>query len=79
MTAPSADHSSIRVPLGAVRDGAVFVVEDGKAVRRVVVLGKTGASDVEIHKGLIGGEDLILDPPIALQDGAKVKATESKS
>lgn len=75
--APSADRPAIRVPANAVRDGAVFVVENGKAVKRTVTVAKTnGDRDVEIRKGLIGGEDLILSPPESLQDGEKVKVTE---
>lgn len=67
-----------RIPLTAVRDGAVFVVEDGKAVRRPVVTQKSmlpGAKDIEVRDGLIGGEDLIVSPPDALQDGAPVRAS----
>ena len=34
-SAPSAERPPIRVPASAVRDGAVFVVENGKAVKRI--------------------------------------------
>jgi HlyD family secretion protein len=78
-TTEPAEHPAIRVPASAVRNGAVFVVEDGVAKRRIVATVKTTGSDVEVQKGLIGGEDLILSPPDSLQDGAKVKVTESKS
>ena len=77
-TAPSG-HPAIRVPASAVRDGAVFVVEDGVAKKRVVATMKTTGTEVEVQKGLIGGEDLILSPPDSLHDGARVKVTESKS
>jgi HlyD family secretion protein len=73
-TGPAA-RPPIRVPASALRDGAVFVVEDGRAVKRVVTAGRSVSShDVEIVKGLIGGEDLILSPPESLQDGQRVKA-----
>jgi HlyD family secretion protein len=63
----------LRIPPSALRAGAVFVVEDGKAVRRQVTPGMTAVNgDIEIRKGLIGGEDLILNPPEKLQDGDKV-------
>jgi HlyD family secretion protein len=82
-TTTTAERPAIRVPASAVRDGAVFVVEDGKAVRRSVVVMNTGGGgggrDVEIRKGLIGGEDLIISPPASLQDGSPVKATEARS
>ena len=56
----------IRIPGTAVRDGAVFVVEDGKAVRRTVAVVKAAAGgEVEVRTGLIGGEDLIVSPPAA--------------
>lgn len=72
---------AIRIPLTAVRDGAIFVVENNKAVRRLVTVGQTFGKDVEIHKGLIGGEDLIVNPSDALKDGSavKVETVASKS
>jgi HlyD family secretion protein len=72
---------AIRVPASAVRDGAVFVVENGKAVRRTVavVRGGGGGADVEVREGLIGGEDLIVSPPASLEDGARVRPQEDKS
>jgi HlyD family secretion protein len=79
-TAPIAETPAIRVPATAVRDGAVFVVENGKAIKRTVAIMRSSGRDVEIGKGLIGGEDLIISPPESLQDGAKVKiAGSSKS
>src|SRR3954452_17700871 len=79
-TTARSDRSSIRVPATAIRDGAVFVVENGKAVKRnVAVLKSAGARELEVRQGLIGGEDLIVSPPESLQDGAAVKATEIKS
>jgi len=86
-TAPAAskatsglDRTAIRVPATAVRDGVVFVVENGKARKVTVAIEKlSGGSEVEVRSGLIGGEDLIVSPPDTLQDGASVKATESKS
>jgi HlyD family secretion protein len=72
---------SIRIPATAVRDGAVFVVENGKAVRRAVSVVKGGlnATDVQIVSGLIGGEDLIVTPPQSLQDGERVKVAKEQS
>jgi HlyD family secretion protein len=71
-TAP--ERANIRVPATAVRDGAVFVVENGKAIKRTVAVIKTiTGNEVEVRQGLIGGEDLIVSPPESLQDGSKVK------
>jgi len=61
------------VPARAVRDGAVFVLVDGKAVRKAVKLGAASTGGVRIEEGLIGGEDLIADPPANLKDGEKVR------
>jgi HlyD family secretion protein len=72
--AASAEPPAIRVPASSVRDGAVFVVEDGKAVRRKVeIVNTAGGRDVEIRQGLIGGEDLVVSPPESLKDGARVR------
>jgi HlyD family secretion protein len=64
---------SIVVPSSAVRDGAVLVVSNGRAVRRAVKTGSTGPQGVRIEEGLIGGEDLIVSPPADLKDGDRVK------
>ena len=66
------------VPSSAVHSGAVFVLADGRAVKRTVKTGATsplpaGGKGVLIEDGLIGGEDLILNPPAELKDGDKVK------
>ncbi len=71
--------TSIRIPESAVRNGAVFVMENGKAIKRSVSKGLSSANgDVEIRSGLIGGEDLIVSPPDGLKDGDKVEAEEPK-
>ena len=61
------------VPAAAVKDGAVFVLLDGKAVRRAVKTGAVSGQGVRIEQGLIGGEDLIVNPPAGLKDGDKVR------
>ena len=72
---PQVPRPAVRVPATAVRDGAVFVVENGRAVRRAVAVapGGRGGTDVEVRDGLIGGEDLIVSPPESLRDGARVR------
>ncbi len=61
------------VPNSAVKEGAVFVFLDGKALRRAVKTGAAGAQGTRIEEGLIGGEDLIVHPPAGLKDGDKVR------
>ena len=67
----------ITIPSSAVRDGAVFAVVDGKAVRRAIRTGPTVADGVQVESGLIGGEDIVLSPPADLKDGERVKIPAS--
>jgi HlyD family secretion protein len=62
------------VPASAVRDNGVFVVLGGKAIRRSVKLGGTTAQGVQVTDGLIGGEDIVSNPPAELKDGQRVHA-----
>jgi len=61
------------VPASAVHDGTVFVVLDGRAVHRPVKTGATSSGGVRIEEGLVGGEDLIVNPPAGLKDGDRVR------
>jgi RND family efflux transporter MFP subunit len=47
----------------------VFVVEDGRAVLRLVKTGRTAGPRIEILSGLNPGEQVVLAPPAALRDG----------
>ncbi len=64
----------IVIPGSAVKDGAVFVVADGRAVRRAVKTGGTSAQGIQVQDGLNGGEDVIVNPPADLKDGGRVKS-----
>ncbi|HEV2665523.1 MAG TPA: efflux RND transporter periplasmic adaptor subunit, partial [Blastocatellia bacterium] len=66
----------ITIPASAVRDGRVFIVVDGKAVRRQVQVSGTSQQGATISNGLIGGEDLIINPTDGLKDGQKVRAKQ---
>ncbi|MGH9837579.1 MAG: efflux RND transporter periplasmic adaptor subunit [Blastocatellia bacterium] len=70
---PQAVNRSIHVPASAVRDGAVFINLNGKAVKRPVKTGPATSQGLRIDEGLIGGEDVIINPPPDLKDGEKVK------
>ncbi|MFT3786444.1 MAG: efflux RND transporter periplasmic adaptor subunit [Tepidisphaeraceae bacterium] len=62
-----------RVPGASVSNGSVWVVENDRAVRRRVTVGRNLAGgDIEIRDGLMGGEDLVVDPPATLKDGDRV-------
>ncbi len=62
----------ITVPASAVKGNSVYLVVDGKALRRSVTVAGTTSQGVQIDSGLIGGEDLISNPPPDLKDGQKV-------
>lgn len=64
---------AVYVPAAALREGAVFIHLNGQAVRRVIKTGPTSSQGVRVEEGLIGGEDVILNPPADLKDGGKVK------
>ena len=63
----------VMIPASAVRDNAVFVVLDGKALRRAVKTGATSGQSVRVEEGLIGGEDFVTSPPAGLKDGDRVR------
>jgi HlyD family secretion protein len=67
----------IVIPNSAIRDNAVFVMFDGKAVKRAVKTGSTNSKGVRIEDGLIGGEDLIVSPPARLKNGDRVKPKQT--
>ena len=71
--ANAAAQPVILIPASAVHDHAVFLVLDGKALRRSVKTGAVSGQRVRIEEGLIGGEDLISNPPAGLKDGDKVR------
>jgi HlyD family secretion protein len=66
--------SVITVPSSAVRDGAVFVVVNQRARKRTVTTAGSVPQGTLIQNGLIGGEDLIVDPPAGLKDGQRVNS-----
>ena len=68
----------VYIPASAVREGAVFLFLDGKAVRKSIKTGPAGSQGVKVESGLIGGEDLINNPPAELKDGTRVKATKKE-
>jgi RND family efflux transporter MFP subunit len=67
-------------PAALIRDGAdprraeVFLVEEAVARRRAVGLGVEGPDAVQVTSGLDQGQTVVLDPPVALGDGAPVEA-----
>ena len=63
-------------PAATVRDGSVFVVVGGKAIRKAVKVDGATSQGIQVSEGLIGGEDLITNPPANLKDGQKVQSKQ---
>jgi HlyD family secretion protein len=63
---------TIVVPASAVKNDSVFVVLGGRAARRPVKIAATTSQGVRVKEGLIGGEDLIVNPPANLKEGDRV-------
>ena len=51
----------------------VFLVSDGRAVARSVTTGREGPRGIAVEQGLIGTEQLILNPPAEVRDGRRVE------
>jgi HlyD family secretion protein len=58
---------------------AVFLVKDGYAVLVPIELGITSDLNIEVTKGLAGGETAVLNPPQTLKDGMKVVIVAAKT
>jgi HlyD family secretion protein len=68
----------LKVPSSALfrhgDDWSVFVVERGRARRRVVEVGHVNSFEVEVAKGVDDGELVIRHPSDLLEDGTRVRA-----
>ena len=76
-TAATKSEPLVTIPNSAVRtDGGsrvVFVVSGGDRVeRRALRVGAAREDRVEVTSGLAPGERIVLDPPAALKDGARI-------
>jgi multidrug efflux pump subunit AcrA (membrane-fusion protein) len=67
----------VMVPSAAVvtsgSGSKVWVVEGGRAGARTVEVGPPRGDQLEIRKGLNGGESVILSAPAGLKDGDRVR------
>jgi membrane fusion protein (multidrug efflux system) len=70
------DATAVAIPAAALHkqgdSRSVFVVENGHAVERLVEMGETTSSLVEIRRGLKAQESVVLAPTDILVDGAAV-------
>lgn len=72
----SEKKNALVVPAEALSGEAVFIVEDGRAVRKPVRTGIRGTRFVEIVEGLAEGAQVIAPAPKELKDGARVRVIE---
>jgi HlyD family secretion protein len=70
--------ASVYVPPAALSGGKVWVVQGGVAVQRDVKTGGNTPAGIRIDEGLKGGEELIVNPPKDLKQGAKVAVRGAK-
>ncbi|HUO18474.1 MAG TPA: efflux RND transporter periplasmic adaptor subunit [Steroidobacteraceae bacterium] len=70
----------VLVPADALRKDAgedvVYVVKDGRALRRAVTVGGGSGDSRQVLAGLSAGETVIVDAPAGLKDGAAVSAAK---
>ncbi|MBT6116697.1 MAG: efflux RND transporter periplasmic adaptor subunit [Rhodospirillaceae bacterium] len=67
------ENDAILVPVTALANGRVWLVEDGRTVARPVELGVIGTEKAEVRAGLSGDESVILDPPPDLRENDRVR------
>lgn len=70
-------HAQTTLPSPAIQHGAsgdyVFVAEAGHTVRmRAVTLGPTDGDNVDVVKGVVPGEEVVVDGADRLRDGARI-------
>ncbi|MEW5976757.1 MAG: efflux RND transporter periplasmic adaptor subunit [Acidobacteriota bacterium] len=83
-TASEADQTpQIVIPASAVRengtDKSIFVVFQGRATERKIKVSNVTTRGVEVAEGLVGGEEIVLNPPTTLKDGHRVSIKPKQS
>jgi len=53
---------------------SVGVIEDGAVRIRKISVGRDFGTSIEVRDGLQPGDQVVLNPPVELADGAKVNA-----
>ncbi len=78
-TAPATGKPVFYVPPAVIRGDTVYLSVNGRALKRAIRVGSRNAEGVRVEDGLIGGEDLILNPPPELKDGDRVRVKGAQS
>ena len=72
----------IVIPNAAIRDDSgkksIFIVLEGKAIERTIKVGNPTSKGVEVADGLIGGEEIVLNPPANLKDGDRIQIKQKQ-
>jgi HlyD family secretion protein len=66
----------IVIPTAAIQGDHVFVMLKDRAIKRSISTGGSSEKGTLVNSGLIGGEDLILNPPADMKDGQKVEVKQ---
>jgi RND family efflux transporter MFP subunit len=73
----SEKHEVLLIPANAVVDDSdksyVWIVENGRARKRIIEVGESSINDVEILSGLEENQSVIVRPPSEIEEGVKVK------
>jgi HlyD family secretion protein len=75
-------ENALRVPIGALFRGGdggwrVFVRENGRARERAIRIGHLNDEFAEVLAGLRENEEVVVNPPNSLQDGARMRGRTS--
>lgn len=68
---------ALMVPINALSEGAVWVVRDGRAIRKIVVTGLRDSRKFEILEGINAG-DIVIENPTGLSENKLVQAVGVK-
>jgi hypothetical protein len=67
----------VSVPVDALRNEGsadfVYVVQDGRAIRRNVDLGASDGAFIQVYSGVQAGDAVIVSGPASLQSGTRVQ------
>jgi len=70
------DAASLNIPrlalLGSAKKPQVYVAENGKAILREIVVGRSNGTSIEVLKGIALGEKVITNGQINLSDSCKI-------
>jgi len=72
----TAGRPVVFVPPPAVRNDRVYLVVGGRLVERTIRTSGNTAQGIRVEDGLIGGEDLVLNPGADLKHGMKVQVKQ---